>query len=92
MKDLGKASYVLGIRLSQQMCSEHILKRFIMQLCSSIKAPIAKGDRFSIGQCPRNDIERDKMKEVPYFPAVDNMTFVQVCTSPDIDFFCWHVG
>ena len=59
MKDLGEASYVLGIqkpssimRLSQQTYIERILKRFNMQLCSSGKAPIVKGDRFSKGQYP----------------------------------------
>ena len=63
MKDLGETSYVLGIqilhdipsgilRLSQQTYIEHILKRFNMQSCSSGKAPILKGERFSKGQCP----------------------------------------
>ena len=58
MKDIGEASYVLGIqilhdkptgilRLSQQTYIEPILKRFNMQSCSSSKAPIVKGERFS---------------------------------------------
>ena len=77
MKDLEEAYYVLGIQIlrdrhsgilrsSQQMYIEHILKRFNMQLCSSGKAPIIKGDRFSKGQCPYNDIERDQIKAVSY--------------------------
>ena len=81
MKDLGEAFYVLGIqilrdrpngmlRLSQQVYIEHILKRFNMQSCNSGKTPIVKGDRFSKGQCPQNDIERDKMKAVPYSSIV----------------------
>ena len=60
MKDLREASYVLGIQilrdklsdimiLSQQTYIERILKRFNMQSCSSNKAPIVKGDRFSKG-------------------------------------------
>ena len=60
MKDLEEASYVLGIqilrdkpsgilRLSQRTSIERILKRFNMQSCSSSKAPIVKGDRFSKG-------------------------------------------
>ena len=58
MKDLREASYVLGIqilcdrpsgimRLSQQTYFECIMTRFDMQSCSSNKAPIVKGDRFS---------------------------------------------
>ena len=60
MKDLGETSYVLGIkilcnrpsgilRLSQQTYIECILKMFKMQLYSSSKALIVKGDRFSKG-------------------------------------------
>ena len=43
-----------------------------MQSCSSGKAPIVKGDRFSKGQCPHNDIERDQMKTVIYSFVVGN--------------------
>ena len=67
MKDLLEASYIFGIqtlrdrpsgimRLSQQTYNECILKMFNMQLCSSSKALIVKGNRFSKGQCPHNDI------------------------------------
>ena len=60
MKDLGEAFYALGIqilrdrpsfilRLSKQTYIELIMKRFNMQSCSSSKAPIIKGDRFSKG-------------------------------------------
>ena len=63
MKDLGEASYVLGIRilrdrpsgimrLSQQTYIKHIMKMFNMQSCSFGKTPIVKGDRFFKGQCP----------------------------------------
>ena len=78
MKDLGETSYVLSIqilrdrpndilRLSQHMYIELILKRFNMQSSSSGKAPIVKGDRFSKGQYPHNDIQRDHMKAVSYY-------------------------
>ena len=81
MKGLGVASYVLGIqilrdrpsgilRLSQQTYIERILKMFNMQSCSFSKAPIVKGDKFSEGQCPQNDIERDQRKPVPYSSIV----------------------
>ena len=59
---------------------------FNMQLCSSGKTPIVKGDKFSKGQCPQNDIERDQMKAVPYSSIVGNLMYAQVCTRLDIAF------
>ena len=97
MKDLGEASYVLGIqilrdrpscilRLSQQTSVEHILKSFNIQSCSSSKTPIVKSDRFFKGQCPQNDIERNQMKAVPYSSVVANLMYAQVFTHHDIAF------
>ena len=57
-----------------------------MQSCCSGKAPIVKGDRFSKGQCPQNDIERDHMKAVPYSSVVGNLMYAQVCVCLDIAF------
>ena len=103
MKDLRKASYVLGIqilrdrpscilRLSQQMYIERILKMFNMQSCSSSKAPIVNGQRFSKGQCPQNDIERDQMKAVPYSSVMGSLMYAQVCTRLDINFVVSMLG
>ena len=102
MKDLGKASYVLGIqilrnrpssimRLSEQTYIERILKMFNIQSCSSSKAPIVKGDRFFKGQCPQNDIERNQMKSVPYSSVVGILMYAQVCTCPILLLLltCW---
>ena len=74
------------MRLSQQMYIERILKRFNMQLCSSGKEPIVKGNIFSKGQCYHNDIERDHMKAVPYSSIVGSLMHAQVFTRPDIAF------
>ena len=68
------------MRLSQQMYIERILKRFNMQLCSSGKTPIVKGDIFSKGQCPQNNIKRDPMKAVSYSLVVGSLMYAQVCT------------
>ena len=103
MKDLGEASYVLGIqilrdrpsgimRLSRQTYIERILKRFNMQSCSSGKTPIIKGGRFFKGKCPHNDIERDRMKEVPYSLVVGSLMYAQVCTCLDIAFVVGMLG
>ena len=97
MKDLEKASYILGIqilcdrpngilRLSQQTYIECILKIFNMQSCSFVKTPIVKGDKFSKCQCSHNDIKIDNMKALHYSSIVDNLMYAQVCTGPDIAF------
>ena len=65
---------------------------FNMQSCSSSKAPIVKGGRFSKGQCPHNDIERDRMKAVPYYSIVSSLMYAQVCTHADIAFVVGVLG
>ena len=65
---------------------------FNMQSCSSSKTLIVKGDRFSKGQCPHNDIERDRMKAVPYFLLAGSLMYTQICTRPDIAFIVGVLG
>ena len=102
MKDFGEASYVLVIQilrdrpsgimiLFQQTYIERILIRFKMQTCSSGKTSIIKGDRFSKGQCPQNDIERDKINAVPYSLVVGRMMYAQIYTHPILLLLlvCW---
>ena len=67
MKDLGDASYVLGIEihrdrsrhllgLSQKAYINRVLERFNMDKCKPGDVPVAKGDKFSKEQCPENEI------------------------------------
>jgi hypothetical protein len=69
MKDMGEASYVIGIEifrdrsrrllgLSQKAYIERVLERFGMDKCSAGDAPIQKGDKFKLMQCPQNEWER----------------------------------
>ena len=80
------------MRLSQQTYIELILKKFNMQSFSFGKSPIIKGDIFSKGQCPHNDIKRDKMKAFPYSSVVSYLMYAQVCTCPDIAFVIGVLG
>ena len=63
-----------------------------MQSCSSDKALIVKGAKFSNGQCPHNDIKRDRMKAIPYSSIMGILMYVQVCTSPNITFVIGVLG
>ena len=103
MKDMGEASYVIGIKihrdrfrgilgLSQETYINKILERFRMKDCSPSVAPIVKGDRFNLNQCPKNDFEREQMKNIPYASAVGSLMYAQVCTRPDIAFVVGMLG
>ncbi|KZV42092.1 hypothetical protein F511_11688 [Dorcoceras hygrometricum] len=102
MKDLGDASFVLGIQihrarsrgilgLSQKNYIEKVLKRYGMHDCKPGDTPVAKGDKFSLNQCPKNDFEKKKIEKIPYASAVGSLMYAQVCTRPDIAYMtgCW---
>ena len=63
-----------------------------MKDCSPSIAPIVKGDRFNLNQCPKNDLEREQMKNIPYAFAVGRLMYAQVCTRPDIAFVVGMFG
>jgi len=103
MKDLGEASYVLGIEihrdrkngvlgLSQKAYLEKVLKKYNMHKSSASPAPIVKGDSFGKFQCPKNQYEIDQMKAVPYASAVGSLQYAQVCTRPDLAFITGVLG
>ncbi|CAM8996866.1 unnamed protein product [Rhodiola kirilowii] len=103
MKDMGEASYIIVIKihrdrslgilgLSQEAYINKVLERFGMKNCSPSVAPIVKGDRFSLDQCPRNDIEREQMKNIPYASAVGSIMYAQVCTRLDIAYAVGVLG
>ena len=103
MKNLGDASFVLGIQihrdrsrgilgLSQKGYIEKVLKRFGMQNSKPGDTPVAKGDKFSLNQCPKNDLEVKEMQKIPYASAVGSLMYAQVCTRPDIAYIVGMLG
>ena len=95
MKDLGNASFVLGIQihwdrsrgilgLSQKIYIEKILKRFGTHDCKPGDTSMAKGDKFSLSQCPKNNFEIQEMQQIPYASAIGSLMYAQVCTRLDI--------
>ena len=68
MKNLGEATYVLGIEihrdrsngilgLSQKTYIEKVLKKYNMYKYLASPAPIVKGDKFGTFQCQKNEYE-----------------------------------
>jgi hypothetical protein len=103
MKDLGEASYVLGIEihrdrkngvlgLSQKAYLEKVLKKYNIHTSKATPTPIVKGDSFGEFQCPKNQYELDQMKVVPYASDVGSLQYAQVCTHPDLAFITGLLG
>ncbi|RVW61151.1 Retrovirus-related Pol polyprotein from transposon TNT 1-94 [Vitis vinifera] len=103
MKDLGNASFVLGIQihrdrsrgilgLSQKAYIDKVLSRFGMSNCAPGDTPVAKGDKFSLHQCPKNELEKKDMERFPYASAVGSLMYAQVCTRPDIAYIVGMLG
>ncbi|KAL4366702.1 hypothetical protein GQ457_05G014270 [Hibiscus cannabinus] len=101
MKDMGDASYVIGIKihrdrhkgvlgLSQETYINKVLERFRMKDCSPSVAPIVKGNKFNLN--PKNEFEREQMKNIPYASVVGSLMYAQVCTRPDIAFAVGMLG
>ena len=63
-----------------------------MKDCSPSVAPIMKGDRFNLNQCPKNDFENEQMKNISYASVVGSIMYVQVYTRPDMEFSISMLG
>ncbi|RDX61700.1 hypothetical protein CR513_60049, partial [Mucuna pruriens] len=82
MKDLGEASFILRdrsqgiLRLSQENYISKVLERFDMKDSKPGDTSIAKGDKFSLKQCPNNDLERNEMQKIPYASVVGSLMYL----------------
>ena len=103
MKDMGEASYVIGIEvhrdrsrgklyLSQRTYIKKMLERYGMENSKPSPAPMSKGDRLSKSQSPRNELEREQMRAYPYASLVGTLMYAQICTRPDIAFVVGVLG
>jgi hypothetical protein len=95
MKDLGEASYVLGIRIyrdrskrmlgmTQSMYIDTIVKRFGMDDSKRGLIPMRHGIYLSKGQSPKTPNERAFMDRIPYASAIGSIMYAMICTRPDV--------
>ncbi|KAK1591798.1 hypothetical protein Q3G72_013860 [Acer saccharum] len=100
MKDLGEASFILGIQvirdrknrtiaLSQASYIDKILSRFSMQDSKKGMLPFRHGIKLSKEQVPKNEHEEQFMSRIPYASAVGSLMYAMLCTRPDI---CFAIG
>ena len=97
MKDLGKAAYILGIKiyrdrsqwllsLSQSGYIEKVLKRFSMQDSKRGFLPMSHGIKLSKSQCPTTKDERERMDSIPYASAIGSIMYAMLCTRLDVSY------
>ena len=100
MKDLGEASYILGIQiirdrknkllaLSQASYIDKVLARFSMKDSEKGLLLTRHGIILSKEQCPKTPKEEEDMRRIPYASAVGSLMYAMLCTRPDI---CYAVG
>ena len=44
----------------------------------------SRKDKLSLLQCPKNDQQKEQMKDIPHASAVESLMYAQVCTRPEI--------
>ena len=95
MKDLGEASYILGIKiyrdrskrmlgLSQSRYIDLVLKRFSMEESKRGYLPMSQGIHLSKRMSPKTPEERNRMSSIPYASAIGSIMYAMLCTRPDV--------
>ena len=95
MKDMGEASYVLGVKifrdlskrllcLSQETYIKKMLKRYHMHDFKPMDTLVEKNLSLSLNMCPKMPNEKEQMSKVPYSSIVDNMMYANICMRPNI--------
>ncbi|KAM1529835.1 hypothetical protein ACFX1Z_018995 [Malus domestica] len=95
MKDLGDASYVLGIKLyrdrsrkliglSQSMYIDKVLSRFQIEQSKKCFLPVRHGIHLSKSMEPQTPEEIRQMNVIPYASAIGSLMYAMICTRPDI--------
>ncbi|KAK9018611.1 hypothetical protein V6N11_001581 [Hibiscus sabdariffa] len=97
MKDLGEATYILGVKiykdrsrrllgLSQSTYIDKVLKRFSMEESKKGFLPMRHGMSLSKEMCPSTSQERERMSLVPYASAIGSIMYAMICTRPDLSY------
>ncbi|RVW84163.1 Retrovirus-related Pol polyprotein from transposon TNT 1-94 [Vitis vinifera] len=60
------------LRLSKKAYIDKVLSRFGMRNCAPRDTPVAKGDKFSLHQCPKNELEKKDMERYLSNPSMDH--------------------
>ena len=97
MKDLGEATYVLGIRiyrdrlrkllgLSQSTYIDKVLRRFNMHDSKKGTLPMSHGISLSKTQSPSSQDERDRMSKISFASTIGSIMYAMLCSRPDVSY------
>nr|GEX45617.1 hypothetical protein [Tanacetum cinerariifolium] len=97
MKDLGEATYIIGIKiyrdrskrligLCQKAYIEKILKIFYMENSKRGTIPMQEKLKLSKSQGASTPAEKQCMQNIPYASAVGSIMYAVRCTRPDVAF------
>lgn len=95
MKDMGKAEYILGVKinkdcsrkplsLSQKTSVSKILEHFNMRDCKSIDTVVVNDHNLSEEMWPTKKFDIQRRKQVPYLNAIGSLMYAMLCTRLDI--------
>ena len=94
MKDLGTATFLLGIELRRQGAGDlllvqqkyalEVVQRFGLVDCKTVSTPFEPGSLLGLEGCPTSSEERDAMEGIPYRSLVGSLMYLAVCTRPDL--------
>jgi hypothetical protein len=97
MKDLCKATYILGIKIyrdrtkqiigiSQDTYFDNVVKKFQMENSKKGMMPMITDKLLSKAQRPQTDEERQYLSEVPFALAIGSILHAMICTRPHVSF------
>lgn len=97
MKYMGESSSILGIRIQrdvqlgtisigQTKYIDDMLHKFNMTDCKSVLTPLEMGANISKEICPKDEMVKHVMKNIPYREAIGSLLFLTLTTRPDISF------
>ena len=94
MKDLGVATFLLGIELRrqevgnplmvQEKYAREVVQKFGMVDRKEVSTPFEPGKILGVEGCAQSEEERASMVGVPYRSLVGSLMYLAVCTRPDI--------
>ena len=90
IKDLGEASYILGMKiyrdrsrrmigLTQGTYIQKVLKRFSMENSKRGLIPMSHGVSLSEKMSPKTPEERERMSKIPYASTIGSIMYVMLC-------------